>query len=261
MTLYTHPFWFLPDELLESLWRAEVNTLARLLENTPDPRKLFDTPDLPIAKRRACFNLLAHRWLLDELDEAANRRYQDISSTDQEIQIIRKTNYLFQDDAPSWVQEMNAVVKNLPHRMIEAMPEALQTEGCDPDDANRIHAIRAATITLNTVATLQHLAETVFKQQLLRLEKRWPSKRINKRKGWEQRENLYRAIREIMSRNPSPEGIEFCAELDRRHAKPLADWIESGEWEEGVTTFKTAWRKTALRRKIRRVRHEVMRTL
>src|SRR5487761_397964 len=100
MTLYTHPFWFLPDELLESLWRAEVNTLARLLENTPDPRKLFDTPDLPIAKRRACFNLLAHRWLLDELDEAANRRYQDISSTDQEIQIIRKTNYLFQDDAP-----------------------------------------------------------------------------------------------------------------------------------------------------------------
>jgi hypothetical protein len=77
----------------------------------------------------------------------------------------------------------------------------------------------------------------------------------NKRKGWEQRGKLHGAIRKILSANPGLQGMEFCAELDKRHAPPLLDWKESGEWRNGLT-WKEAWRDSDLRRKIRRVRQE-----
>jgi hypothetical protein len=48
---------------------------------------------------------------------------------------------------------------------------------------------------------------------------------------------------------------EFCAELDKRHAPPLFDWTERGEWREGLT-WKEAWGGMGLRSKIRRVRQE-----
>jgi hypothetical protein len=78
---------------------------------------------------------------------------------------------------------------------------------------------------------------------------------LNKRKGWEQRLKLYSAIQKVLSAKPSLEGMEFCAELDKRHAPPLLDWTESGEWREGLT-WKEAWGDMGLRRKIRRVRQE-----
>lgn len=77
----------------------------------------------------------------------------------------------------------------------------------------------------------------------------------NKRKGWKQRLKLYSAIRKVLSTNPSLQGMEFCAELDKRHALPLLDWRESGGWREGLT-WKEAWGDVGLRRKIRRVRQE-----
>jgi hypothetical protein len=79
----------------------------------------------------------------------------------------------------------------------------------------------------------------------------------NKRKGWEQRVKLYRAIQKVLSANPELQGMEFCAELDKRHAPPLSDWTEREEWREGLT-WKEAWGNPALRRKIRRVRQEAM---
>jgi hypothetical protein len=81
----------------------------------------------------------------------------------------------------------------------------------------------------------------------------------NKRKGWRQRLKLYSAIRKVLSANPSLQGMGFCAELDKRHALPLLDWRESGEWREGLT-WKEAWRDPDLRRKIRRVRQEAQKT-
>ncbi len=77
----------------------------------------------------------------------------------------------------------------------------------------------------------------------------------NKRKGWGQRLKLYSAIQKVLSAKPSLQGMEFCAELDKRHAPPLLDWTESGEWREGLT-WKEAWGDLDLRRKIRRVRQE-----
>jgi hypothetical protein len=85
-------------------------------------------------------------------------------------------------------------------------------------------------------------------------EKRGP----NKRKGWEQRLRLHSAIQKALSANPGLVGMEFCAELDKRHARPLLDWTEGGDWREGLT-WKEAWGNPGLRRKIRRVRQEAMR--
>jgi hypothetical protein len=62
-------------------------------------------------------------------------------------------------------------------------------------------------------------------------------------------------MRKVLRANPELQGMEFCAELDRRHAQPLLDWIQSKEWREGLT-WKEAWDKPLLKPKIRRVRQE-----
>ena len=77
----------------------------------------------------------------------------------------------------------------------------------------------------------------------------------NKRKGWEHRLKLYRAIQQVLNADPSLKGMAFCAELDKRHAPPLFDWTHRGEWPSGLT-WKEAWNVPGLRRKIRRVRQE-----
>jgi hypothetical protein len=80
-------------------------------------------------------------------------------------------------------------------------------------------------------------------------------RRLNKRKGWEQREKLYDVMRTILAANPNLQGINFCGELDKRHAEPLQDWTDRREWREGLT-WKEAWKIPKLCRKIRRVRQE-----
>jgi hypothetical protein len=83
-------------------------------------------------------------------------------------------------------------------------------------------------------------------------------RRTIKRKGWEQRLKLYQVIRTILSADPTLKGLKFCAELDKRHALPLLDWVEAKQWRPGLT-WKEAWRDDDLRRKIRRVRQEAQR--
>src|SRR5271156_8277 len=84
-------------------------------------------------------------------------------------------------------------------------------------------------------------------------EKRKP----NKRAGWEERLKLYGVIRKILDANRDLQGIEFCAELDKRHAQPLHDWVKRNEWRDGLT-WKEAWQIPGLKRKIRRVRQEAL---
>lgn len=86
----------------------------------------------------------------------------------------------------------------------------------------------------------------------------------NKRKGWRQKVKLHEVIRKILTANPKLEGIEFCGELDKRHAPPLYDWTkkdkeddEDEEWRAGLT-WKEAWEIPSLKSKIRRVRQEAM---
>jgi hypothetical protein len=109
---------------------------------------------------------------------------------------------------------------------------------------------------IETVRNEETAAAGAIPGQVVGGDKRGP----NKRKGWEQRLKLYKAVRNALSANPSVQGMEFCAELDKRHAPPLYDWMKRGEWREGLT-WREAWHNRLLRRRIRRVRQEAMRTV
>ena len=86
-----------------------------------------------------------------------------------------------------------------------------------------------------------------------------PNRRPNKRRGWQQRIKLFEVIRKVLKADPDLQGIDFCTELDKRHALPLLDWMKNGEWREGLT-WKDAWSDKELKRKIRRVRQEALKT-
>jgi hypothetical protein len=107
---------------------------------------------------------------------------------------------------------------------------------------------------IRTVLNEEVSAAGTIPSDLVRTQSRKP----NKRKGWEQRLKLYGIIQKVLGDNPRLEGMGFCAELDKRHAPPLLDWTERGEWSKRGMTWKEAWRIPALRRKIRRVRQEAM---
>lgn len=81
----------------------------------------------------------------------------------------------------------------------------------------------------------------------------------NKRKGWESRLKLKVTIQKILAKNPELEGMDFCAALDKHHAPHLFDWEKSNQWKKDFT-WKVAWRDRVLRRKIRRVRHDAMKS-
>ncbi len=112
--------------------------------------------------------------------------------------------------------------------------------------------LRELRAAIETVRNEELAAAGAIPTQAVSGEKRRP----NKRQGWELRERLYDIIRQILARNPTLEGMEFCAELDKRHAPPLYDWTKHGERWLG---WKAAWRNTTLVGRIRRVRQEAMR--
>jgi hypothetical protein len=111
--------------------------------------------------------------------------------------------------------------------------------------------LRELAFAIERVRNEETSAIGAIPSDLMRSKVREP---IN-RKGWEQREKLYDVIREILNENPTLQGIEFCAALDKKHPRPLYDWIKCGDWRDGLT-WKEAWGDLRLRKKIRRVRQE-----
>jgi len=265
---------------LTEVLRTEIRGLTQLLARYPNSPKLFDTPDTTIQERTACFELLAHRKLIEIISETFTERHEESPSlSDVESDTLRRAFSLVPTDAPVWVVEMLQVVERLSAHIFSSLPESLRAGGYDHDNAERMQAIESAKELLSSIEQIQAFSERVLNQQLQRLVQRWSAdipvtlqiqptqhlrttvtagghtRRLNKRKGWEKKLKLYRAVQKALKRNPSLKGIGFCAELDKRHAPPLYDWVKSGEWQEGLT-WKEAWRKPNLRRKIRRVRQE-----
>lgn len=267
-----NPFWFANEELLTDLLRNEIHHVTELFAKYPDLRKFFDLPVASVEQRAACFALLAHRNLMGEIYETFAGRYEESPSLgDEEKEVLRRTQNLVAADAPAWVLEIDQVAELLPSRVYDALPEPLHSGGFgfDPDNAEQMQAIQSAKETLSNVEQIQAWTGKVVGEQLLRLEGRWsasiptfqtqqpPLTKQIKRKGWEQRLKLYAVIQKVLSDNPSLQGMDFCATLDKRHAKPLFDWVKRGQWREGLT-WKEAWRDPSLRRKIRRVRQEAL---
>lgn len=257
------PFWFASSELAADLLHAEIVTINKVIEQHPELPSLFDAPEATASQRKLCFTLLAHRTVLEIVDELfAGRSEQPPSFGEEQSNALRSTNGLVTNDAPDWALAISRVVDALPYHFFNALPGPLRVGGFNRDNAEQMQAIQSAKETLITVDQIQALIERVLDQQLQRLSQRWSAgitrvRRPNKRRGWEKREKLYEAIRTALKANPSLQGMALCAELDKRHAPPLFDWMKSEEWREGLT-WKEAWKIPNLKRKIRRVRQEAM---
>jgi hypothetical protein len=258
------PLGFASTELLTDLLHAEINAVVDLLAKYSDLPSLFETPDATIPQRNTCFALLAHRKLIETISSTLAGRQEQPTLNDIESHTLRSTFNLVADDAPAWALEMQRAIERLPAHVYASLPEPLRRGGYNPDDTKQMEAIESAKETLSSVEQIQTLTERVIDQQLKRLARRWSEgivkvRRPNKRKGWEQREKLYEAIRRALKANPSLQGVELCAELDKRHAPPLYDWEVSGEWPKWFT-WKKAWSNLILRDRIRRVRQEAQKT-
>ena len=57
------------EELLTALLRDEFRLVTELFAKYPHLREFFDFPEAIVQQRSACFALLAHRRLIDEIDE------------------------------------------------------------------------------------------------------------------------------------------------------------------------------------------------
>lgn len=281
MSSSDNPFWFANDELSTDLLRVEIHTVAQLFAEHADLSTFFDLPEPTPEQRTACFTVLAHCALIAEIYERFAGQYsQSPSLGDEEKYVHERTRTLFDSDAPTWVLELNEVAQLLPARIYEALPEPLRRgSGFYANDPVQTEHIASAARDLSSVERIQALVERVFREQLQRLEGRWSAsifllsnsqsvqqsittsmkqtRRTINREGWEQRLKLYRAIQNVLTRDSSLQGIEFCAQLDTRHAPPLYDWVKAGQWREGLT-WKEAWNDPRLRKKIRRVRQEAM---
>lgn len=232
------PFWFVNSELLEELLHAELSLINRLLAQHPELRSPLDTPVATVPDRKTCFTVLAHRKLLEMISDMFAARYEEPSLTVEESSSFRATSDLVTSDAPDWVLEMDRVIERLPNHLFGALPQALRTERYNQNNATQIEAIGR----LSSIARLQTLIETVFDQQLRRLEKRWsasssllPSQppRINTRKSRrrrdKQRAERDKLIAEIAEVTKTPP--EFLRLMDERKVQPQPTWKGwSGSW-------------------------------
>jgi hypothetical protein len=253
------PFGFASEELLTNFLRAEINAMTHLLARYPDLPDLFDAPAATIPQRTACFTLLAHRKLVNMIDETFLGRYVESPSLgDEELNVYRCTRNLVAPDAPAWVLEINEVVDSLPFRIRDALPEPLRRGGFDPNDSAQVEIIRSAAETLGSVEQIQTLTGKVFDQQLQRLERRWSASIVqterpkeivvqvrsrNKQKG-QRKIDKQRMIRDKLIAeiaDVAESTSEFLRLMDERKVKPQPTWDDwPGSWVQ-------AYRKTRLR--------------
>jgi hypothetical protein len=170
------PFWFASTELLNHLFRAEINALTQLLAKYTDLLNLLDTPQVTVPQRMTCFALLAHRKLIETINDTLAGRYEEPAPlTDVESDTINRTHGLVPPDSPVWVLEMHEVVERLPVYIYDSLPEPLRKGGFgfNRDDTEQMQEIQSARETLNSIEQIQVLIERVLDQQLQRLQGRW----------------------------------------------------------------------------------------
>jgi hypothetical protein len=169
-----NPFWFVNHELLVVLLKDESHLVAELFAKYPKLREFFDLPEATVEQKAACFALLVHRRLIEEIDEKFLGMYQEPPSLGEEGKDISEwTQDLFADDAPLWVNEINSVAERVPSRIYEALPEPLRRGGFSASDPTQVEIISSAANKLSSLEEIQKLNKEVFDQQLQRLERRW----------------------------------------------------------------------------------------
>ena len=231
------PLWFVSSEVLTNLLHVELSLLRDLIATHPELRSLLDTPVATVSERKICFTALGHRKVLEMISEMFAARYEQPSLSDEEQLALGQTNGLVTGDAPSWVLEMDRVVEQLPTHLFVALPQNLRTAGFNQNDASQMQAVQA----LSRIERLQMLIETVFDEQVRRLEKRWsaaasvlPSQplRVTKRKLRRRRDKLRAERDEIIAQIAEVTGTpgEFLREMDSRKVTPQPTWQWPGSW-------------------------------
>jgi hypothetical protein len=249
--LSDNPFWFLDDELLTALLADEFRFMAELFVKYPKLREFFDLPEATPEQRSACFTLLAHRRLIEEIQEKfLGMQQQPPLSAEEEKKVIPLMQNLFADDAPAWVLEANQAAELLPSRVYEQLPEPLRRGGgFYANDPVQTELIATAARELSSVEKIRALSGMVIDQQLKRLEGRWPVARpvenvvreiivlgqeSKKRKVPRKRDRQLIArdklIAEIADISPTPH--EFLKLMDERKVKPQPAWNWPGSWRE-----------------------------
>ncbi len=169
-----NPFWFASGELLKDVLDCEINAVTHLLAKCPDWPHLFDSPHATVPQRTSCFELLAHRKIMEIIYETFAGRYEvSPSRGDLESNALSRTHNLVASDAPAWVLEVNEVVDRLPSHIYKALPEPLRLGGFPASDPARAETIKSAAETINSVEQIKLLTEGVLDQQARRLESRW----------------------------------------------------------------------------------------
>jgi hypothetical protein len=242
------PFWFASSELLTEVIHAEINTISQLLVKCPDLRNVLDAPEATPEDRALSFTLLAHRNIIETIDEKFVGLLEESPPLDKtESSALNRTYGVVASDAPTWVQDMLRVVESLPSRINASLPEPLRSGGYDHDNPERMRAIESAKETLSSVEQVQAFTEGVLDQQLKRLEARWsadrPVTRVVKeiivqepksnrrkvpRKRDKQRIVRDKLIAEIADISPTP--CEFLKLMDERKVAPLPMWKWPGSW-------------------------------
>ena len=236
-----HPFWFVSTELLADIWRCEIKTIIQLFSQHSDLCQLFDTPDATIPQRTICFELLAHRKVIEMIGETVSGRYEDLPPlSDEESGALRKSQHLAISDAPGWIREGSETAEWLPVHINRALPELLREQGFNRNDQAIDELIRSAVKATSTLENIQDLIQGVFDQQLGRLKKRWSAETVivkvqeaNKRKRSRrldaQRINRDKLIAEIAE--VSKTQTEFLQIMDERRVQPQPTWKEwPGSW-------------------------------
>src|ERR1700693_470859 len=160
----TNPFWFISSELLTAVYRAEIKAMAQLLSRYPDLPKGLDAPNPPIRQRAICFELPAHRSIIEVIDETIAECYEKpLTFNAEESRAVSMSANLVTSDAPAWVLEMNEVAGRLPTRIYAALPEMLQNHVLYVIDPEKKEAVfRLAAETFGTLAQVQSLIARVF---------------------------------------------------------------------------------------------------
>jgi hypothetical protein len=245
------PFWFASAELLTKVLHAEISVVTQLLAQYPNLADLLDAPEATIQERTVCFSLLAHRSIIETVDETFTSRYEESPSIDEvESSALNRTYGLVAADAPTWVLEMLQVVEHLPHHIKASLPEALRIGGFDHDNPEQMQAIQSALKTVENVEQIQTLTGRVLDQQLRRLERRWAAARPmtnlgskivvqgrgpNKRKGRRTRDKQRMARDKLIADidDVAPLPSEFVKLMDERRVSPQPTWSGwPGSWSQ-----------------------------
>jgi hypothetical protein len=227
--------------------------VAQLFANHPNLSTFFDVPETTIEQRTACFAVLAHCALIDEIDEIFIGLQQESPSLgDEEKEVLRRTGTLFDGDAPAWVLELNEVAQRFPARIYDALPEPLRRGGFNADDPAQADLIDSTAKELSSVQKIQALSEMVFDQQLQRLQGRWSlarpatnvvreiivqERQSKKGKARRTRDKLRIARDEVIAEidDVSPTITEFLKLMDERSVKPQptwSGWPSSNSWRD-----------------------------